>query len=60
VPQTGRPIDAAGKCDRCLGHKAMIYITDYPVGVTATTLSYIYCRWDDTCSYFSRCSDVCY
>jgi len=44
---TDRRIDAAGKYDRCLGHKASLgLLTDengpvgrlYPVGITATTL----------------------
>jgi len=50
-----RLIDAAGKCDRCLGHKACLVCSimrtdqwaDYPVSVTATMLSCVYCRWDD-------------
>ena len=55
---TDRPIDAAGKCDRCMGQKAslglLIMRTDQwavcPVGITATTQSYVYCRWDDAVS----------
>ena len=52
---TDRLIDAAGKCDRCLGHKASLGLlinekdqwANCPVGITATTLSCVYCRWDD-------------
>ena len=52
---TDKRIDAAGKCDKCLGHKASLGLlinekdqwANCPVGITATTLSYVYCRWDD-------------